>query len=303
MTTQWQDSTPNSKAKIFMSATTEKLQQEQSEYWNGQGGETWLEQFDVIDQFLVPFQTAVLNAAAIKDGEYAVDIGCGTGGTALPLAQGAGATGQVLGVDISEPLIAEARKRADRAGVTNVDFEVGDAGAFAFEPGKADLLFSRFGVMFFGDPYGAFKNIRKGIKPGGRVAFACWQEIQKNPFFLVPMGAAFEVLPPPEPLPPGTPGPFAFGDKDYLLDILKTAGFENIEIEGMRATMAVPDDFSAERAAEFFVTFGPTKRLLEDQPSDIVEKVRAKIVAALEEHVVGQKVKLEGAIWLVRATA
>ena len=291
------------KVMIFMSANAEQLQQEQTEYWNGQGGETWLAQFDVIDQFLVPFQTAVLDAAGIRDGEFAIDIGCGTGGTALPLAQKAGPSGHVLGVDISEPLIAEAKRRAEKAGVSNVGFEVADAGTYEFEPHKADLLFSRFGVMFFGDSFGAFKNIRKGIKPGGRVAFVCWQEIQKNPFFLVPMGAAFEVLPPPEPQPPRTPGPFAFGEKDYLLDILKTADFGNVEIEGFAAEMAVPDDFSAERAAEFFVTFGPTKRLLEEQPTDIVEKVRSKITTALDSHVVNQKVKLEGAVWLVKATA
>ena len=286
-----------------MSETAEKFQQEQEEYWNGQGAEAWLAQFDVVDQFLVPFQTAILHAAAIKEGETAIDIGCGTGGTSLPLARAAGPSGRVLGVDISAPLIAEAKKRAEAAGVSNVDFVVADAGAYAFEPGKADLLFSRFGVMFFGDPYAAFGNIRKALKSGGRVAFVCWQEIQKNPFFILPMGAAFEVLGPPEPQPPRAPGPFAFGEKDYVNDILKKADFSNIGIEGLSATMAVPDDFSAERAAEFFVSFGPTKRLLEDQPSDIVEQVRSNIAAALEAHVVDHRVKLEGSVWIVQATA
>ncbi len=286
-----------------MDETAEKFQQEQSEYWNGQGGETWLQQFDVIDQFLEPFQSAVLQAAAIKEGEVAIDIGCGTGGTSIPLAKGAGAGGRVLGVDISEALVAEAKKRAAAAGASNAAFEVADAGAYGFDPGAADLLFSRFGVMFFGDPYGAFQNIRKALKPGGRVTFVCWQEIQKNAFFIIPMMAAFEVLGPPEPQPPRAPGPFAFGEEDYLRDILQKADLGNIDIKGVTAPMAVPEDFSADRAADFFVAFGPTKRLLEEQPAEIVEKVRAKIVSALEAHVVDGKVKLDGAVWLVQATA
>ncbi len=285
-----------------MDETAKRFQQEQDEYWNGEGGETWLENFDTIDRFLVPLQSIALEAAAAQKGETIIDIGCGTGGTAVALAEQAAPDGQVLGVDISVPLIEEARKRSDAAGVTNVSFEVADAGAYGFASNSADLIFSRFGVMFFGEPYVAFENMRGAMKSDGRMVFACWQEMPKNTFFLVPIMAALEVLPPPEPLPPRAPGPFAFGEKDYVHDIMSKAGYRNIEIVGREAEMAMSDDFGVEQAADFYVSFGPLKRLLDEADESDVAQVRAKVADALAKHVKNGKVSLSGAIWLVHAS-
>ncbi len=285
-----------------MSETAQKFQQEQEEYWNGPGAENWLASFDVVDQLLVPFQERVLAAAAAQPGETIIDIGCGTGGTTLALAETAGPNGRVIGVDISVPLIDEARRRADAAGVSNVTFEVADAGTHPFDAQSVDLIFSRFGVMFFGDPYGAFENIRKGMKDSGRLTFVCWQEMAKNPFFVVPIGAALEVVPPPEPMPPRAPGPFAFGEKDYIHDILNKVGFHDITIDGLESRVPLPEAFDPKSAAEFYVSFGPTKRLLQDQPDEMADTVRTKIEEALSRNMVDGKISLGGAVWIVQAS-
>src|SRR6478672_1267943 len=147
----------------------EQLAAEQAAYWNGPGGKMWLGAYDRIQRGIADFSDVVLSAANAQPGERVLDVGCGTGGTTASLAKAVGLGGHVLGVDISEPLIAAAWAQK----LANAAFEVGDAATYPFAPGAFDLVFSRFGVMFFADPVAAFKNIRRAMKPSGRLVFLC----------------------------------------------------------------------------------------------------------------------------------
>ena len=140
-----------------MTKSREQLAAEQAEFWNGPGGKMWLAAYARIERGILGFGAAALDAAAVRPGEQVLDIGCGTGGTTAELARAVGTTGWVMGVDISEPLIGAARAQ----GLANATFEIGDAASWPFEDGSFDLVFSRFGVMFFGDPVAAFGNIRR----------------------------------------------------------------------------------------------------------------------------------------------
>ncbi len=113
--------------------------------------------------------------AAAKPGERVLDIGCGAGQTTFLLADAVGPNGRVTGVDISTPLLGRRGAGAPK----NVEFVKADAAFHPFKP-EYDLIFSRFGVMFFDDPPAAFTNIRKGLKPGGRLAFVCWRPVADN---------------------------------------------------------------------------------------------------------------------------
>ena len=162
--------------------TRDELAADQAAFWNGPGGQGWLAAYARIERSIAPFSEVVLAAAAAQPGECAIDVGCGTGGTTAALARAVGAAGpsagHVLGVDISRPLIEAARAQ----NVANATFMVGDATVQSFDAQSVDLVFSRFGVMFFADPVAAFANVRRALKPGGRLAFVCWQSLGLNPW-------------------------------------------------------------------------------------------------------------------------
>src|SRR5216117_3700941 len=196
--------------------------------WNGQSGERWVANQARLDAMVAVFGQAAIEAAAPATGERVLDIGCGAGTSSLALAARVGAGGQVLGVDISEPLISRARARAPQD--TPVQFRVADASSAELPEGAFDILFSRFGVMFFDDPTAAFAHMRRALKPGGRVAFVCWRGAAENDCVRLPMGALKGILPPSAPPDPEAPGPFSFGDRGRVARILTAAGFTDIAI-------------------------------------------------------------------------
>ena len=127
---------------------------------------------------LAPLGRRALAALAPRPGESVLDIGCG-GGEALDLARAVAPDGTVVGVDLSAAVLTFARRPAEWC--ERVRFVQADAQVFAFEPASFDAAFSRFGVMFFTDPTVAFINIRRSLRPNGRLAFVCWRALEENP--------------------------------------------------------------------------------------------------------------------------
>ena len=167
---------------------TEGPNAQQATYWNEGAGPTWVELQAPLDRQLAPLGQAAMAALAPKPGERILDIGCGAGNTTLELARAVAPDGRVTGADISHTLLEVARRRgADMAGVRFVE---ADVQVHSFEPGGFDAVFSRFGVMFFSDPTAAFVNIRRALKPGGRLAFVCWRTPAENPIMSLPMAAS-----------------------------------------------------------------------------------------------------------------
>jgi SAM-dependent methyltransferase len=170
----------------------------------------------------------VLRAAALQTGERVLDIGCGGGGTSLAAASAVGPDGAVVGADVSVPLLGLAGGRAAAAGVQNVQFHVVDVQLDPVPGAPFDVAISQFGVMFFDEPTVAFANIRAQLVPGGRLAFACWQEPEKNPWLIY--SVINEWVPTPPPLAPGKSptGPFALADPTRTTGILEAAGFADV---------------------------------------------------------------------------
>lgn len=278
-----------------MTKSKEQLAAEQAEFWNGPGGKMWLAAYARIERGIQGFGDVVLAAAAARPGERVLDIGCGTGGTTAELARAVGAGGRVLGVDISEPLIGAARAQR----LANATFEIGDAAAWPFEAGSFDLVFSRFGVMFFGDPVAAFGNIRRAMKTGGRLAFICWRTPPENPWAAVPMRAAQPHLPPVERPGPEDPGQYSFGDRARVERILGQAGFKDVAIEPVDRMLTQGKDIPEvlDRVGEF----GPLARLFKEATPEQIAKAKAAIAEALKPYATADGVILPGACWLVRA--
>lgn len=274
----------------------------QTDYWNGRAGETWVELNRLLDMELQPLGRAAMAALAPRPGERVLDIGCGGGETSLDLAQAVGQTGAVLGVDLSRPLLDLAAQRAGALGL-RVRFEAADAQTAdlaVIAKAPFDAAFSRFGVMFFADPTAAFANIRKALKPQGRLAFVCWRPPQDNPVMTAPMNAVAHLLPPSPPSDPLAPGPFAFADPDRVRRILGEAGWNDIVVRPFDAKVG---GWTPEDALIVAQRVGPLGAALRENP-DLRPTVLDAVVGELERHIEADgKVRMDAAVWIVTATA
>src|SRR5580692_9070825 len=204
---------------------TASIASAQREFWNSEATRRWVTEQARIDRLFAGVTDAALAAAAPKPGEHALDIGCGTGTTLLRLADAVGPSGRVLGVDISEQQLTLARRRIAEAGSAQASVELHDAATYPFSAGDFDLAFTRFGVMFFADPIAAFTNIRRALKPGGRLALAVFRPGPQNPWATASIAAIRHLVTPPAPPGPEEPGQFSWGDPARVHRILEGAGF------------------------------------------------------------------------------
>lgn len=254
-----------------------------------------------MDVNLIPFGQEAMTATAPTIGERVIDIGCGIGDTSFEIARRVGPSGHVRGVDISEMLLAEAGARAASTTAKNVTFTCGDAQTHNFEPAALDIAFSRFGGMFFDDPIAAYRNIRSALKPGGRIAFICWQPAKDNEWISLSLDAVLKHLPSPPPSGPEDPGPLSFGDAERVMRILSGAGFSKIAIEPFKRPFTVGGNL--DEAVAFLTQMGPASGVITRAEAD--DATRSRIAAdlrdALAPYETGQGVALGSATWIVSA--
>lgn len=276
---------------------TESPNAQQIEFWNGPAGERWAALQERLDLNMHAITDAVIPFATPSPGERVLDIGCGCATTTLLLAFAVAPEGAATGIDISTPMLAVARARAKARGA-HASFVEADASVHTFEP-EFDLVFSRFGVMFFANPVAAFANIRKALAPKGRLAFVCWRSAQENLWASVPMMAAKDLLPPQEPVDPNAPGPFAFAEKARLESILRDAGYRDIRIEPFDGKMHI--GASIEEAAAFMLEVGPLSRAARELDEATREKIREAVSVALGRFQSPAGITPPGACWFVGA--
>jgi SAM-dependent methyltransferase len=276
---------------------------EQVRYWNETAAPKWIQYQTVLDTQLEGLGRMTMDRARLASGEHVLDVGCGCGATSRALATRVGASGSVHGVDISTPMLERARALAREAGHANVRFTNADAQTHRFEPAGADVLFSRFGVMFFADPPAAFRNLRGALRPGGRVAFVCWRPLAENPWLLVPLGAAAQHMQLPPPPAPGAPGPFAFADPERVRGILDQAGFTRIKLDPVNDTLTVGGGGLDEAVHFLLEGVGPTSAALREADPAVRPRVFAAVKEALAPFVTREGVRMPAAAWIVTADA
>ncbi len=277
--------------------------EQQHEYWNGEAGARWAAEDDTMAALLGPVAQELLDYLQPEAGIHALDIGCGGGSQSALLAQHIGEGGEVLGVDISAPMLDIARRRGQPAGAAALSFLEADAATYPFSAASFDLLFSRFGVMFFDDPIAAFNNMRRALKPSGRLGFCCWRAMKDNQWTLLPVQAALRHVPAPESPDPHAPGPFALADPRHLESILSVSGFSDIDIASRDVQLAFGSGGELRTAVAELMALGPVSRLLADQPPEILERVVDDAVPLLEPHYRDGKLMLSGAVWFVTGLA
>lgn len=280
------------------SPTAERPNAAMADNWNGLGGEHWVAHTDRHDRALHAYGRAVLDAAAIRPADRVLDIGCGTGWLSRSAARRA-TEGTVLGLDIGRPMVEAARAIAEREGPDNVRFFQADAQVHPFEPGVADVVVSRFGVMFFDDPVAAFTNLRSALADHGRIAFVCWQALLANDWMVVPGGALAAHLGMPESDPHG-PGAFSLCEPDHVRAVLDAAGFADITLAEEAHPMWLGTD--ADDAFGYMRNQSIARAMIDGKPPELVERALAALHATLVDIAGPDGIELPGRAWLVTAT-
>jgi SAM-dependent methyltransferase len=266
-------------------------------YWNGAMGERWTREQIAIDRAFASLTIRLLERASLRSGERVLDVGCGCGVTTLAAADDVGPKGAVLGIDISAPMLARARERS--AGRAHLAYLEADASTYAFEP-TCDVVLSRLGVMFFGDPVAAFSNLRSALRPGGRLVLLCWRPAAENEWVRVPLEVAIQHVAPEPPPGPNEPGPFALGDPARIERILGEAGFASLSITPFDPEIVLSEQ-GLDPAVQFAMTAGPTSRLLREVSDEAKDRVRRALETAMRPLLAGDRLVLGGATWLVHA--
>lgn len=274
---------------------------EQIEFWNETLGPRWAAVAPQLDAQVAPFGVWGMERAEVAGGESVLDVGCGTGQTALQLAERVGPEGVVLGVDVSRVMLALARERALAAQRANVHFVNADAQIHRFDASRFDLVYSRFGVMFFADPGAAFANLRRALKPGGRLALVCWQGLERNPWMREPLASLAGVIELPAAPAPGAPGPFAFADVERVRAILEAAGFARVAFESAERPISIGGEGTLDEAVAFLLEVGPVAAVLREKGDAERRAAKGVLRDVLERHSTPSGVVMDAAVWIVTA--
>ncbi|HVW67539.1 MAG TPA: class I SAM-dependent methyltransferase [Steroidobacteraceae bacterium] len=272
---------------------------EQTALWNGPAGRAWVETQELLDQLFEPLEDILVDAVSAGHSfpqSHVLDVGCGTGGTTLAAARQLGTRGRCTGIDISEPMIAAARARAERTG-TPASFICANAETHSFEPASCDTFISRFGVMFFDDPVRAFANLRSAARANGRLRFISWRNAAENPFMTTAERAAAPLLTNLPARRPDEPGQFAFADRRRVQGILEASGWTGIDIRPVDVACTLPE----RELVTYFTRLGPVGRVLEQASESTRAKVIETVRAAFDPYVHGAEVRFTAACWKVDA--
>lgn len=266
----------------------------QAALWNGRAGQAWIDGQATLDRMFKPFEERLVQAVEARGAKSVLDVGCGTGGTTLAIARQCGAA--CLGVDISRPMIAAAKDRA-QAEAVNAHFLTADAQSHVFEPASFDMVVSRFGVMFFDNPVAAFANLRRGAS--GELCAFVWRGAAENPFMTAAERAAARFLPDMPARKPDAPGQFGFADPARVQHILTQSGWDGIAIKPVDIACTI---LKSELQA-YVTRLGPLGLVLQEADAQTRAKVIEAVRAAFEPFVQGEEVRFIAACWEVRAHA
>ena len=277
----------------------------QKDMWNGRAGASWVRHNSLLEELLSEPGRRCMALFDLPSSAQVLDVGCGCGNQTLDWASWLDPSCNIIGVDISEPMLALAEdlKSANQSVLqANVSFLLGDASEPLFPEGSFDAIYSRFGVMFFADPTAAFATLRSTLKQDGQLGFVCWQSPELNPFFMAPMQAALTVLPPPPPAKSVAPGPFGLSDKDRTADVLNTAGFRDVSVQPLELKLSAGASRTFDELFQELIQIGPAAALIVESDPALAEQARLAVYEKLIEfYSPGAGVEFEANFWLVSA--
>ena len=264
------------------------------DFWNDVLAPKFTRYRHVLEGGLSRHSETVFPMLGVAQGQRILDVGCGFGDTTLTLARATGPTGAVLGVDCCEAFLDLARTDAAQGDLSNVTFCCADVEQGLDEP-PFDMVFARFGTMFFANPVAGLRAIRACLKPGGRLAHIVWRQRDDNPWLFTARDIVRQFLPPPgENAVTCGPGPFSMADEGVTRAQMKAAGFTNIRFERVDVKVRVGRDI--EDAIGFQLAIGPAGETFREA-GPLGERRRPEIEAALAEMFEDVMAR-EGDLWM-----
>ena len=244
---------------------------------------------ELIDRQMSPLGLAAMNALRLVTGATVLDVGCGTGQSTIQLAERTGPSGCVIGVDIAPRSLEAARARTGH--LPWVKLEQADAARLDLPDQSFDIIYSRFGVMFFSDPLRAFGNLRRMLRPGGQIGFVCWRPIAENELDYLPLEAAgLKLVNAPH---------LGFEQSSHIRDILHGAGFEELAVDPFEVEVSCGD---VDKTMTVVMNVGALGKALRDEPH-LRHEVEPRVPAAIKARATEAGVSLRAVTWIVTASA
>ena len=278
-----------------------EVNKDQKQFWSGKGGDIWVERQKAMDTMLSPLGEVVIKELNLLSKDKVLDIGCGCGSTSIDIAEHLSLNGAVTGVDISKPMLDRAKLSAKNKSLNNIDFQLKDVQSENLPNEHFSVAFSRFGVMFFENPFEAFSNIYRSLKAGGRLGFVCWQSPKFNPWQSLSIQAIRKYIELPS-YPKRNPGPFAFQERIYIEEIVNKANFKYLKILALEKEVEMFKGKGLEHATEDFLSINPViTEMLKQSTEEVKESVKNALISSFEPYYSDNKLTFPSSTWIVTA--
>ncbi|VAW71526.1 hypothetical protein MNBD_GAMMA13-450 [hydrothermal vent metagenome] len=279
-------------------ADTDSFKQREHNSWKSVA-DGWMRRDALLTKSAAPVTEWMLSHARLTEGHHVLDVASGTGEPAISAALRVGPDGRVTGTDLVDEMLAYARQKAANAHLDNITFNCLDGEQLSFPADNFDAVTLRWGLMFMPDPETCLRSLYTALKPGGRIALACWSAPQKNPFISLITGTLGQYIDLPQP-PPDAPGLFSFADPDRLHNILSGAGFTDIELEELTLDFIEVDSGSA-----YWETMSDLAAPVMTLVEQLEDATRARFVEDLIQTADALKqdgvLRLQGTTWVAAA--
>lgn len=276
----------------------QKVENKQQWLWNGANGNAWVQAQQVLDQMFLPIEQRLVAAVAESGATCTLDVGCGAGSTTLAIAALPGAQRRSVGIDVSQPLLELARRRAAQSGAT-AHFIQADVQRHDFASPGYEAIVSRFGVMFFDDPMAAFANLRSAARAGAPLCCVVWRSAEDNPFLTAAERAAAPLLPDLPTRRQQGPGPFAFADPSQVRQLLQSSGWHDPQLQPLDIACSFPES----ELLHYLSHIGPVSTVLPGLDAAMRDRVFALLRSTFVPYVHDGQVHFQAACWQLTARA
>jgi|HubBroStandDraft_6_1064221.scaffolds.fasta_scaffold01752_6 SAM-dependent methyltransferase len=282
------------------SASAKDIKATIHEEWRG-AAPLWMKWYTKLSSQSRSATELVVNGAALSSGQHVLDLASGSGEPALSVAKVVGSSGRVVATDMVPEMLEGARENAAAQGLSNMEFRVADAENLPFGAGEFDRVTARFGLMFFPDIHKALSEVRRVLKPGGRISFVVWGPPDGNPLFSTMTGPFLKHVKMPTP-PPDAPGVFRFANESKLAGVVCVAGFHSVKT----ATSTVDWPWPGTPEDAWLATSelaAPFRKMMDALPPEKKSAVVEEVIAGIARYYDGKQVNFPASLVSAQAVA